>query len=122
MLRTKLFTTPGFSLLCALLLLPCARMTAQYTTADLGGTVVDSTGAAVPGAKVTARNTETGFSQDTTTSATGAFLFPRLRVGAYELRVEKDGFSTYVQSGITLVVDQAANVSIALKSDRCQTR
>src|SRR5579859_424146 len=114
MLQRKLFKTTGFTLLCALLLLG-VQMTAQYTTADLGGTVVDSTGAAVPGAKVTARNTETGFSQDTTTSATGAFLFPRLRVGSYELRVEKEGFSTYVQSGITLVVDQAANVSIALQ-------
>jgi len=112
MLRRKLFTTTRFSILCALL---CAQMTAQYTTADLGGTVTDSTGAAVPSAKVTARNTENGFSQDTTTSAAGAFLFPRLRVGAYELRVEKEGFSTYVQSGITLVVDQAANVSIALQ-------
>jgi hypothetical protein len=112
MLRSKLRNTIGFSLLCALL---CAQMFAQYTTADLGGTVSDSTGSAVPGAKVTVRNTETGFSQDTTTSATGSFLFPRLRVGSYELRVEKEGFSTYVQSGITLVVDQAANVSVALQ-------
>jgi hypothetical protein len=112
MRRSKLRKTTGFSLLCALF---CVHMFAQYTTADLGGTVADSTGSAVPGAKVTVRNTETGFSQNTTTAATGAFLFPRLRVGAYELRVEKEGFSTYVQSGITLVVDQAANVSVALQ-------
>jgi hypothetical protein len=103
----------GLSIFTALL--SCVPLVAQYTTADLGGTVTDSSGAAVPDAKVTVRSTETGFTQNTTSNATGAFLFPRLRVGAYELKVAKEGFTTYVQSGITLVVDQAANISVALQ-------
>jgi len=102
----------GLVLLCALCYSP---LQAQYTTASLGGNVVDASGAAVPDAKVTIRNTGTGFTQDTTTAASGSFLFPRLPVGAYELRVEKGGFAAYVQSGITLVVDQAANVSVPLQ-------
>jgi hypothetical protein len=105
----------GLPLLTALLVLRCVPLLAQYTTADLGGTVTDSSGAAVPDAKVTVRSTETGFTQNTVSSATGAFLFPRLRVGAYELRVAKEGFTAYLQSGITLAVDQAANVSVALQ-------
>src|SRR5262249_29395491 len=99
----------------ALLLFWNPPLAAQYTTANLSGTVADTSGAAVPEAKVTARNTETGFTQSATSSASGAFLFPRLPVGAYELRVEREGFTTYVQSGITLAVDQAANVSVVLQ-------
>src|SRR5262249_1129672 len=90
-------------------------LAAQYTTANLGGTVADATGASVPDARVTVRNTETGFMQTTTSGSGGAFVFPRLPVGSYELRVEKEGFATYVQSGIRLAVDQAANVSVALQ-------
>jgi len=87
----------------------------QYTTASLGGTLVDESGAAVPDARVTVRNLDTGFAQATTSDATGAFLFSRLPIGRYELRVEKEGFSTYMQSGITLAVNQDASQRITLK-------
>jgi len=100
--------------LVALLLLE-SPLAAQYTTANLGGTVADASGGTVPDARVTVRNTETGFTQTTVSGASGAFVFPRLPVGSYELRVEKEGFATYVQSGIRLAVDQAANVSVALQ-------
>jgi hypothetical protein len=95
----------AFSLLVALLFFFRFPLTAQYTTANLGGTVADASGAAVPEAKVTVRNTETGFMQSTTSSDSGGFLFPRLPSGPYELRVEKAGFASYVQSGLTLAVD-----------------
>jgi len=48
-------------------------------------------------ARVAARNTETGFVQTVTSDSTGSFLFSRLPVGSYELRVEKPGFSAYVR-------------------------
>ena len=88
---------------------------AQYTTASMAGNVVDPTGAMVPDAKVTVRNTETGLEQTVSTAATGAFLFPRLPVGVYQLSVEKPGFSTYVQEGITLTVNQSATQTVTLK-------
>ena len=44
-------------------------LAAQYTTANLGGTVADATGGAVPDARVTVRNTETGFTQTTVSGA-----------------------------------------------------
>jgi hypothetical protein len=98
--------------IAAIMALPAG---AQYTTASLGGTVMDASGAAIPDAKVTVRNTETGFTQSVNASGVGAFLFPRLPIGSYELRAEKEGFATNVQSGLRLAVDQAANVSVTLQ-------
>lgn len=49
------------------------------------------------------------------TGPDGAFLFPATPVGSYQLAVEKPGFAKYVQSGITLAVNQVANVPVTLK-------
>ena len=88
---------------------------AQYTTASLGGTVYDPSGATVTDAKVTARNVETGLQKDSTTGTNGTFSFTALPVGAYEVTIEKPGFAKYIQQGITLELNQAANVTIQLK-------
>jgi hypothetical protein len=88
---------------------------AQYTTATLSGAVADPSGGAVAEARVAVQNLETGLTRETQTGATGAFTFTALPVGRYQLTVEKAGFSKYVQSGITLVLDQIANVPVQLK-------
>jgi len=75
---------------------------AQFTTASLGGIISDSTGAPVPEAKVTARNVQTGFVQTATSNSTGTYQLSLLPVGSYRLSVEKQGFSTYAQDGLTL--------------------
>ncbi len=90
-------------------------ISAQYTTASLGGSVRDSSGAVITDARVTARNTETGFAQTVTSDSSGSFLFSRLPVGSYELRVEKPGFSVYVQSGIQLTVDRMATQNVTMQ-------
>ena len=94
----------------AVLLFP-QRASAQFTTASLGGTVLDSSGAGIPDALVNVLNVSTGFTQDVRTGTNGSFLFPRLPIGNYLLRVEKVGFSAYVQDQIVLSVDQAANLA-----------
>ena len=86
----------------------------QFTTASFGGTVTDNSGAVVPDATVVIRNPDTGFTQQTATNTNGVFLFSRLPVGVYEVRVTKQGFETYVQSGMTLAVNQEANKNITL--------
>jgi hypothetical protein len=96
-------------------ILAVGSVPAQYTTASLGGTVRDVSGSVVPDAVVSVRNVATGFAQSVTTDATGAFLFSRLPIGEYELRVEKPGFSTYVQAGIGLTVDRAASQNVTLQ-------
>src|SRR5690242_17164340 len=73
------------------------RLPGQYTTASLGGTVVDQSGAAIPDARVTVLNTETGFTQTVSSGPDGGYLYSRLPVGNYRLTVEKEGMTSYVQ-------------------------
>ncbi len=98
-----------------LLVAAVLSLSAQYTTATFGGTVLDSSGAAVPNAKVAISNAGTGFSQTVSSDANGLFLFSRLPVGTYQLRVDKEGFSSYIQSGIQLTVNQIANQTVTMQ-------
>jgi hypothetical protein len=59
------------------------RAHAQVTTADIVGTVTDSTGAVVSSASVTATNTSTGEVKKTAVSGSGEFQFSLLQVGSY---------------------------------------
>jgi len=90
------------------------RLAAQFTTASLSGNVADQSGAAVPDAKVTVQNADTGFTQSVNTGPAGDYLFPRLPIGTYKLTVEKTGFTSYVQSGIQLAVSQTATQPVTL--------
>ena len=65
--------------------------------------------------KVTVRSVETGLQKESTTGTNGTFSFTALPVGAYEATVEKPGFAKYIQQGITLELNQAANVTVQLK-------
>jgi Carboxypeptidase regulatory-like domain/TonB dependent receptor-like, beta-barrel len=87
----------------------------QYTTASFGGSVLDPAGAVVPEATVTVQNEGTGLTRTVTTLPNGEFLFPALPVGNYKLTVTKEGFTTYVQTGIVLTVNQAATQIVSLK-------
>jgi hypothetical protein len=95
----------GVALLAAGLIL-CASARAQETTGSISGTVKDSSGAVVPKARVTLRDTEKNADVRTaTTSATGDFAFPELPVGRYSFTVEAAGFRKFVQADIVLNVD-----------------
>jgi len=88
---------------------------AQVTTGTIMGTVTDSTGAVIPGASVTLRNTETGISRTETSDASGRYRAPQLTLGNYEVTITAAGFQTEVRSGITLTVGREAAVDAALK-------
>src|SRR3989304_5659011 len=68
---------------------------AQLTVGSVTGTVVDATGAVIPGATVTLPNQATGVPREQETSSTGSFAFERVRPGAYSLRVSMSGFKTH---------------------------
>lgn len=97
------------------LCLVSAALVAQTTNGRIVGTVTDPTQAVVPGAKVAARQLETGAVRSTTTGAYGTYVVPNLPVGSYEVTVEVQGFKRYVLSPVVLEVDQAARVDVTLQ-------
>ena len=87
----------------------------QSTTGDILGLVTDASGALVSGARVVAKNLGTNSIKESTTSGEGAFRFPLLPTGNYEVTVEKPGFAKYRQGAIVLRLNQAADLSVRLE-------
>jgi len=102
-------------LLFLVLQAPSLFAQAQAFTASLSGSVVDNSGAAVPGATVTLTNPDKRFSQTFTTGADGRYTFTLLPPGNYVLKIEKADFRPYEQSGITLAVGQPATQDVTLQ-------
>ena len=99
---------------CVLLLWP-AVAPAQVTTADLVGTVRDSSKAVVPGARVSLTNQATGVSRSATTGGDGHYIFTSLQPGLYTLAAELTGFRKVERTGIQLQVNQRAQVDVDLE-------
>ena len=81
---------------------------AQSGRGSVSGTVHDSSGASVPGAKVTVINSATNERYDLTTNDAGDYTAADVPVGSYSVRVEKPGFSQSEINGLT--VNAAATV------------
>jgi Carboxypeptidase regulatory-like domain/TonB dependent receptor len=106
-------------LVCLLMVSFCGvafavRVSGQEIAGSIRGTVLDASGAAVSGARVTAFQTETGLQRETVSDAQGAYLFVELPVGHYRIEAEAKGFQKYVQEGIALDVNETAAVVIRL--------
>lgn len=88
----------------------------QIVTATLQGVVTDNSGAAVPGATVTVTNTATGVSGTIKTDGGGRFVFASLAPGGpYAVTVKAAGFKEEQRKGITLAINQIANLSLSLE-------
>src|SRR5579875_2993243 len=100
-MKRLLFSVVGISLLVAL-----ANSTALFgqiaDRAVITGLVTDASGAAVPGAKVTITDQDTGVQTVVATNSAGNYSTPPLILGTYTVQVEKPGFKTFVRSGIVL--------------------
>jgi outer membrane receptor protein involved in Fe transport len=88
---------------------------AQVTTADLVGTIRDSSRAVVPGAKVMLTNQATGVTRSATTGDEGNYLFTSVPPGRYTLAVEATGFGKVERTGVTLQVNQRAQLDLDLE-------
>src|SRR5271155_5304487 len=108
------------ALILVLSLLEGSAAFGQGTSASLTGQVTDNSGAMVPGATVTATNTETSLAQTATTNGEGIYLISPLPPGHYKLTVEARGFERYVQTGIELSVDVNSTQNVALKTGSLQ--
>src|SRR4051794_38301502 len=83
-------------------------------TAQMTGMVTDPSGTAVPGASVSARNTETGINSQVATNEQGYYTITHLNPGTYELTVQKQGFRAASRPEIKLDVAQIARIDVAL--------
>jgi len=102
-------------LLLTLQALPSLKAQAQAFSASLSGTVYDSSGAAVPNAKLTLSSPTQGVERAFTTGQDGRYTFTLVPPGTYDLAVRGPGFKTYSQEGIGLEVGQSATQDVTLQ-------
>jgi len=90
----------------ALMMVMAPAALAQVTTATVSGTLADTTGAVIPGVKVTVTNTATQITREGVSDGQGRFQVPNLQPGPYSVTVSTPGFETFVQKNITLQIGQ----------------
>ena len=87
---------------------------AQTFRGAIQGTVLDSSGATVPGAQVTVTDTATNLSRQATAGEGGAYLFGELPLGTYKVSAAKAGFRTAVSDGIAVTTASTQRVDLTL--------
>lgn len=106
----------GAWLILALAVMLGSTASAQaQVTGRIKGMVIDPSGAGVPSATVTVKNTETGVSRSAMTESDGTYLFLALPVAVYEVTVSKSGFRDSSRSGIQLNVNQEVSIDLQLQ-------
>src|SRR6266581_8927074 len=103
------------SLTPVLLLCGASSAFAQEVTASITGTVTDPSGAAVPGATVTAKSVERGLLYTAVTNDSGLYRVAQLPVGTYEVKVEKPGFASASIPPFVLTLNQIARIDVGMK-------
>ena len=84
-------------------------------TATLVGTIVDSSGAVIAGAKVTATNVANAFTSESTTTPEGGYYIPYLAPGEYRLQVEAAGFKRYQRAGIVVRTGEVPRIDLQME-------
>ena len=87
----------------------------QVDMGTIQGTVLDSSGAVIPNAKVSLTNEGTNLTITTTANSSGAYIFTPIRIGTYTVAAEAPGFAKTVRSHLTLNVQQQLVVNLTLK-------
>ena len=102
------------ALLVASLFAGSSLLQAQYRT-SIQGVVTDSTGAVVPGAKLTLTNPATGEKQSRVSNNDGVYNFNALAAARFRVEVEKDGFNKKVLNNVDLIPEQPNALNIQLE-------
>lgn len=99
----------------AALLAAALSLCAQEYRATITGTITDASGAAVPGARVSAINLQTGLVVKSETNAQGHYVIPYLLPGQHKVQVEHAGFKAFEQGPIELRVSDRIEVNAVLE-------
>ena len=103
-----------------LLIMPDAAR-GQAADGHLVGTVLDQTGASIPGSAVTVENVNTGVQWNQKADERGAYRFNNLPVGEYTLSAASEGFAPAMLSGIAVSLNRATTANISLELGEVQT-
>lgn len=103
------------TLACGLFLLLAVISTNAQFKAGIQGTVTDSTGGLVPEAKITITNTETGKTQEVTSSADGFYRISGLAPGKYVLTIEKEGHKKSVMENVAIDAESVQGIDVLLE-------
>jgi hypothetical protein len=101
-------------LIASLLAAFCQPQAAQVLYGNLLGNIVDPSGASVTGAKVRLLNQQTGVSVEAESTPVGAFSFPNVQSGTYELQVSSSGFRNFRRAGILVAANEVVRVDVLL--------
>lgn len=91
-----------------------APMAAQSTTGTVYGAVTDPSGAVIPGCAVKLTNTATGVANSTVTNNSGAYTFPTVDPGDYQVTTTATGFKNLTQTGVQVAANQNVHVAFTL--------
>ncbi len=87
----------------------------QATDGNITGTVMDSTGAAIPGASVELENVATGVERTTETDATGAYRFNNVLIGKYRITVTAEGFQPTTLANVSVAMNRTVTANLTLE-------
>lgn len=113
--KRSIWTTVILAILLLLMAVALERRSfGQGITGSITGTVTDESGAAIAGATVTVRQVETNSIRTATTSDVGTYTVTQLPPGQYSVKIDNPAFKTFQQSGITLEINQVAQINARL--------
>jgi hypothetical protein len=98
-----------------LVLAMASQAVAQASTATISGTIRDETGV-LPGASVSAKDTQSGFTTEAVTAGDGTYALPGLRPGAYEITVSLPQYKPQSQI-LRVLVGQTATANFTISPD-----
>jgi hypothetical protein len=107
---------PSILLTCVLMITAAATAFAQFDTAVVLGTVRDPNGAALSKATVTLKNLATGITATAQADEDGNYQFLNVKIGAYQVVAEAQGFSKAVADNIQVTVNARQRIDLTLKA------
>ncbi|MGA3026874.1 MAG: carboxypeptidase-like regulatory domain-containing protein [Bryobacteraceae bacterium] len=88
---------------------------AQSNQGAIAGLVTDTSGAIVPDAKITAKETASGTIYNTISSSAGNYIFPNVRIGTYDISAEFSGFKKWQASGVVVEINATTSLNVVLQ-------